>query len=139
VDTIFKIISGVVLALSGFFSYFLYFAKYPDLRDFPWVNFPTILLGVGLALWGTWGLLKSESGLFAKIGGVLGSSLSLVCLGLFSYYVFVLSATMPVSQTIPEIGNQAPGFSLLNQKGETVSLDALKGKQVVLAFYRGYW
>lgn len=35
----------------------------------------------------------------------------------------------------PKIGNKAPAFSLLNQRGETVKLADLKGKKVVLYFY----
>jgi thioredoxin-dependent peroxiredoxin len=33
------------------------------------------------------------------------------------------------------VGDKAPDFSLLNQKGKTVTLDSLKGKKVVLYFY----
>ncbi|MBE8717740.1 thioredoxin-dependent thiol peroxidase [Cellvibrio polysaccharolyticus] len=36
----------------------------------------------------------------------------------------------------PEVNKPAPGFSLVNQRGETISLDAYKGrKNVVLYFY----
>ncbi len=35
----------------------------------------------------------------------------------------------------PKIGNMAPEFSLLNQASETVSLKALKGKNVIIYFY----
>ncbi|MBE9033040.1 thioredoxin-dependent thiol peroxidase [filamentous cyanobacterium LEGE 11480] len=34
-----------------------------------------------------------------------------------------------------QIGDQAPDFSVLNEKGETVSLESLQGKWVVLYFY----
>ncbi len=38
--------------------------------------------------------------------------------------------------TLPKIGNMAPSFTLLNQKGEKVSLKDFKGKaNVVLYFY----
>lgn len=35
----------------------------------------------------------------------------------------------------PKIGNLAPNFELLNQKGETVKLTQLRGKNVVVYFY----
>ncbi len=35
----------------------------------------------------------------------------------------------------PQIGQKAPAFSGLNQKGETISLDHFKGKKVALYFY----
>ncbi len=45
--------------------------------------------------------------------------------------MFVDSATVPV-------GSVAPGFSLTDQHGDTVSLDGLRGKKVVLVFLRGF-
>jgi peroxiredoxin Q/BCP len=36
---------------------------------------------------------------------------------------------------IPEVGTEAPDFTLLNERGEPVHLAALRGKQVVLYFY----
>ncbi|MBA4303628.1 MAG: thioredoxin-dependent thiol peroxidase [Sphingobacteriaceae bacterium] len=35
----------------------------------------------------------------------------------------------------PQVGEKAPNFSGLNQKGETISLDQFKGKKVALYFY----
>ncbi len=35
----------------------------------------------------------------------------------------------------PQIGQKAPAFSGLNQKGETIGLDQFKGKKVALYFY----
>ena len=35
----------------------------------------------------------------------------------------------------PQVGDKAPHFSGLNQKGETISLDQYKGKKVALYFY----
>jgi peroxiredoxin Q/BCP len=35
----------------------------------------------------------------------------------------------------PQVGEKAPHFSGLNQKGETISLDQYKGKKVALYFY----
>ncbi|MCA0932051.1 thioredoxin-dependent thiol peroxidase [Lutimonas saemankumensis] len=37
--------------------------------------------------------------------------------------------------TTLKVGDKAPGFSVNNQHGETVSLDDFKGKKVVLFFY----
>lgn len=34
-----------------------------------------------------------------------------------------------------QIGNRAPGFSLVNQNGEPVTLDDFKGKKIALYFY----
>ena len=138
-SSVFKIISGTVLALAGFLSYFLFFARYPDLRDFPYVNLPTIILGVVLTFSGAHGLFRNERGFLLKTGGVGGVLVSCAALGLFSYYVFVLSSTMPTTGIIPDVGDRAPDFALTDQSGKSVSLASFKGREVILAFYRGYW
>jgi cytochrome oxidase Cu insertion factor (SCO1/SenC/PrrC family) len=39
------------------------------------------------------------------------------------------------NMALPEIGSEAPGFSLPNQDGETVSLADYAGKNVIVWFY----
>ena len=36
-------------------------------------------------------------------------------------------------------GHQPPDFTLPTHDGRTTSLSGLRGKNVVLVFYRGYW
>ncbi len=38
-----------------------------------------------------------------------------------------------------KVGAMPPAFELPSADGEKVSLGSLKGKDVVLVFYRGYW
>ncbi len=42
---------------------------------------------------------------------------------------------MAVASKMPEVGDKAPAFKGVSQDGETLSLDALKGKKVALYFY----
>jgi peroxiredoxin Q/BCP len=37
------------------------------------------------------------------------------------------------------VGSPAPAFELPDAEGKTVRLADLRGKSVVLVFYRGYW
>jgi peroxiredoxin len=39
----------------------------------------------------------------------------------------------------PNVGQQAPDFTLLDQNGKPVSLAAARGQKAVIVFYRGYW
>jgi len=39
----------------------------------------------------------------------------------------------------PKIGQQAPGFALLDQNRRRVNLAEAAGTKVILVFYRGYW
>ncbi len=43
---------GPAVVFTGFVSYYKVFAFYPDLRDFPWVNLPWVLIGVALTVLG---------------------------------------------------------------------------------------
>lgn len=139
INAVFKLFIGLVLSLGGFLSYFLYFSRFPALRDFPWVNLPLIIVGLILSLSGTYKIFKGSSGFFLKSIGTGGLVLSIACLGLFSYYVFVMSGTMPTVGVIPAVGTVAPSIVLVDQGGKTITLESFKGKQVVVAFYRGYW
>jgi peroxiredoxin len=37
------------------------------------------------------------------------------------------------------VGKPAPNFMLNDEHGKTLSLASLRGKRVLLIFYRGYW
>jgi hypothetical protein len=48
--------------------------------------------------------------------------------------------TSGILSRVAKVGDRAPGFSLPNAFGQTVSLDALRARgPVVLSFYRGRW
>lgn len=37
------------------------------------------------------------------------------------------------------VGDTAPDFTLLDRNGEPVTLSGLRGRRIVLVFYRGHW
>ena len=37
------------------------------------------------------------------------------------------------------VGDTAPDFTLLDRHGEPVTLSGLRGRRIVLVFYRGFW
>jgi cytochrome oxidase Cu insertion factor (SCO1/SenC/PrrC family) len=37
------------------------------------------------------------------------------------------------------VGDTAPDFTLLDRRGEPVTLSELRGRRIILAFYRGHW
>lgn len=37
------------------------------------------------------------------------------------------------------IGDTAPDFTLLDRHGHPVTLSELRGRRIILAFYRGHW
>ena len=42
-------------------------------------------------------------------------------------------------QIASAVGKPAPNFTLQDQHGKTVRLASLRGRRVLLIFYRGYW
>jgi cytochrome oxidase Cu insertion factor (SCO1/SenC/PrrC family) len=90
-----------------------------------------------------------EKGIFESFGGCMMKirQMMIACMILSS--VVVASAELPqkgeadLSPTDLErvkVGGQAPGFTLGDMDGKSVSLSEFRGqKHVVLVFYRGYW
>jgi peroxiredoxin len=46
---------------------------------------------------------------------------------------------LPKPQIISAQGKPAPDFSLKDHDGRSFRLASLRGKRVLLVFYRGYW
>lgn len=120
-------------------SYFLYFAQFPTLRDFPWLNLPLVLLATVFALMATYQVYRQGSGLLGKAMATLGAFLATAIAGLFCFYIFSLSYQLPASAAAPGQAEPAPAFSLLDHRGKPVSLADYRGRNLILVFYRGYW
>ncbi len=45
----------------------------------------------------------------------------------------------PVDTGRVAVGDTAPDFTLLDRHGEPVTLSDLRGRRIVLVFYRGHW
>jgi hypothetical protein len=46
---------------------------------------------------------------------------------------------LPAPKTPAAEGKQPPDFTLADQNGKSFHLAAMRGKRVLLIFYRGYW
>jgi cytochrome oxidase Cu insertion factor (SCO1/SenC/PrrC family) len=46
---------------------------------------------------------------------------------------------LPRAQTPAADGKRPPDFTLTDQSGKPFHLAAMRGKRLLLAFYRGYW
>ena len=122
---------GVLISLVGLVSYFTFSARFPLLRDFPWLNLPLVLGGLGLSIWA----LRRRLSLWSTAGALLSAA----CTGLLVVYVFVLSNQLPGIDGVVAVGAEAPAFSLSDKDGSTVNLADFRGQPVVLVFYRGFW
>ena len=131
---------GPVVTFVGALSYFLFFVQFPDLRDFPWVNFPLISAGLLCSLAGLRRVFSHSGYQFlSKAFASLGFLFSLALGALFCFYIFDLSYQMPGAEGVPQVADSAPSFLLIDQDNQAVNLANVQGKKLVIAFYRGYW
>ena len=132
---------GPIIALVGGVSYFLVFAQFPVLRDFPWLNLPLMILGVLASFAGVWVASKRPRdswGRRSKIAlATLGFAASLGLLSLFVWYIVDFSSRLPDPPSLA--GKAAPDFVLSSTQGDTVQLSDYRGKKILLVFYRGHW
>jgi hypothetical protein len=139
-----------LLSLFAFLSYPLLFVRFPVTRDFPWANLLLFGVAVVLLLFGLRRAFASNRShpIRSKVTGGVLATLSLVVLGFFVFTVFVWARLMPASHGAPQVGQQAPDFTLADTTGSQVSLSELRStpltgsaspKGVLLIFYRGYW
>jgi hypothetical protein len=129
---------GPLVTLFGVMSYFMWFSRYPLLRDFPWLNLPLVILGVVLSFLGVLAVFKDK-----KRGPKIASGVGLVISGafatLFLGYIFVLSSMLPSPQENTLAMIEAPAAALTDATGAVVNLTDYRGRKAVMVFYRGYW
>jgi hypothetical protein len=130
---------GLALTLGGAITYFTWFARFPALRDVPWVNLPLVLIGVLLSGAAVWRAFARPHVFRGKILGSIGLSLSLLVGALFCAYIFFLSYRMPAPTAVTLGLSEVGDFRLLDQDGRVFHLSDLRGRKVVLTFYRGHW
>ena len=140
---------GFVLTLVAFFTYFSVFVWFPLTRDFPWASLLIFLLAVVLLVMGVRRGFASDRPhpTRSKIVTSIVATLSVAVIGFFVFAVFVAARWLPASKGAPQVGQQAPDFTLTDTAGKQVSLAELRTapidgnatKGVLLIFYRGYW
>jgi hypothetical protein len=117
------------------------FARFPLLRDFPWLNLPIVLIGLILSTRGLWRAYapSTRTRYGGRIIGIPSFLFSLALTGLFCFYVFSWSYKMPRPQARTLSLESAPDVTLTDPQGRQFRLSDLRGKKVVLTFYRGHW
>ena len=140
---------GFVLTLAAFFTYFSVFVWFPFTRDFPWANLLMFLIAVVFLVMGLRRGFAPDRPhpTRSKIVTSIVAALSVAILGFFVFAVFVAARWLPPSKGAPQVGQQAPDFTLTDTSGKQVSLTELRTspidgnapKGVLLVFYRGYW
>lgn len=130
---------GLLTTLVGLVSYFMVFARFPALRDFPWVNLPLTALGVAASAVAAARVFRRPDVFRGKVLAPIGLAVSLMLAGLFGLYIFRLSYLLPAPSEATLGLEAAPDFALASAGGETIRLSDLRGRKVLLIFYRGFW
>lgn len=99
---------------------------------------------VPLRPWRHWIALGASAALavaaFATGPGWLGGAaagLALAMAGLFFFITWISGLPTPSMQVA--VGQPAPDFTTLDSSGATFSLSSLRGRPVLLKFFRGHW
>jgi len=124
--------SGFLLSPIAFLSYPFVFERWPVTRDFPWVNLllfglTALLLAIGLRR----ALAPGRRRWLRITSGLIVTSLSVAIAANFALSVFVHARHLPASAGAPGVGDRAPGFTLPDESGAPVSLDALLARAPV--------
>lgn len=150
---------GFALALVGFASYPLFFARFPITRDFPWANLALMALAVFLVGAGVVRAFRQPDVYRGKVSGSILGVLTVLLVGFFLLDIFYVTKRIPASHGAPKVGQIAPDFTLPDSQGKSVTLSSLlnspfvpngssspaagtesaKTAGSVLIFYRGYW
>jgi hypothetical protein len=142
--------AGSVVSIGSLVSYYLFFLRFPFVRDAPWLIFLLFFVGLGMSLAGLKRAFREPQVYRGKIIGTLCVALSLILGGLFAFGIFYYVRQLPASKGAPQVGQKAPDFTLPDQDGNPVTLSKLldspsgaegtdKAQAAVLIFYRGYW
>jgi hypothetical protein len=137
---------GLILAVVSLLSQGLFFLKVPGQNALPWLSLVLATVAVILVLIGVKRAFF-ESQLYR--GKVAGSIVTIISLLVFAVTVFgfVTARKIPGTAGVPQVGQKAPDFTLVDTNGQKISLADLLStpvgnahpKAVLLVFYRGYW
>ena len=137
---------GLILAIVALLSQGLFFVKVPGQGALPWLSLALATTAVILVLLGVKRAFF-ESKLYR--GKIAGSIITVISVLVFAVTVFgfVTARKIPGTAGVPQVGQQAPDFTLSDTTGQQISLAQLLStpvgnahpKAVLLVFYRGYW
>jgi hypothetical protein len=142
-----QIWAGFLISIFALLSYPFIFVNWPLTRDFPWANLLLFAAAAVLLFMGVRRAFTPQRRLISKIIAPAIAVLSALILALFIFGTFVASRWLPASQGAPQVGQNAPDFTLVDTNNKPVSLSDLRTapingqrpKGVLLIFYRGYW
>jgi hypothetical protein len=136
--------AGLLLGLAGFVGYAVFVVPvlspyWPALRDRPVTNLLLVAVGLALSAAGVWRAIGRRPTRRGRRLASLLAGVNVAVAASFLWLLYIHSAHLPASAHAPSVGSPAPDFALSDQRGQPVQLAGLRGRPVVLVFYRGFW
>jgi len=135
----------VLVCLVGTTALMVYTAGSARVSSEAWSEAPgrlgtVVFTATGIA-WVIWYWAHTRPALRALNRTLMSGALAAtVGSGLFGVYTFwYSSATLASGAAAPQVGVVAPDFEIVDPQGEAWSLARVKGRTVLLTFYRGHW
>jgi drug/metabolite transporter (DMT)-like permease len=135
---------GLGFGVLGLVSYFVVLGSgiggaTSTLRDSALVHLALLGIGLGLSVVA----IRRASGTRPRYRGrrlaPILAALNVGIAALFIFFLFPFTTLPPVESNAVPVGRPAPDFTLLDETGAAQQLAALRGRNVVLVFYRGHW
>jgi hypothetical protein len=140
---------ALLLVVGALAANFAFFVNPPLQAALPWLSLLLAIAALLVLVIGLRRALLHWQIYRGKVSSIVLAVLILMFAGA-SLFVFYRARALPNSTAAPQVGQQAPDFTLAANAGQLVSLDDLFSssandpsspapKAVLLIFYRGYW
>ncbi len=107
-----------------------------SIRDNPW---PMELVAIAATIATIVLTVEAYRQKRVRIVATLSAALATLATGVFLLLVHVASYQIPGESKEVALGSVAPDFVLSDAQGQSFSLASMRGKPVLLVFYRGVW
>jgi peroxiredoxin len=137
---------GFILVILSLLSQGLFFVRVPGQGLIPWLSLGLAAAGVVLLSVGMKRAFSQAQLYRGKVAGSIIAVISALLLAV-SVFAFVTARKLPGAAGVPQVGQKAPDFTLVDTNGQEISLAHLLAtpvasghpQAVLLVFYRGYW
>src|ERR1041385_343437 len=120
-----QVSTGFLLSLIAAFSYPFVFVRWPITREFPWANLVLFAIAFVFLFLGLRRAFKPDKRIVSKIFSSLAAAFGVFLLGALLFMFFVMGTWLPKSAGAPQVGQKAPGFTLIDSNDKPVTLAQL--------------
>jgi hypothetical protein len=140
---------ALLLAIVGLLTNVAFFVSVPLQSALPWVSLTLAVVALIVMVTGVRRAIVQSQVYRGKVLSIVLAVVTLTVAGL-NIFGFFGARALPGAAAAPQVGQQAPDFTVVDSIGLPTSLDSLfvpapgapasdAPKAVLLIFYRGYW